>query len=81
MITSIEESLTKLTTKCSEELEKGTHPFFTRQLLSFFSDQDLKNLLPVIQEEISERDLSDIFDTFEKKEHEQALRSSDGKLI
>ena len=55
MITSTEESLAKLTAKCSEELEKGTHPFFTQQLLSFFSDQDLKNLLPAIQKELQER--------------------------
>ena len=55
MITSTEESLAKLTAKCSEELEKGTHPFFKQQLLSFFSDKDLKNNLPAIKKELQER--------------------------
>ena len=49
--------------------------------LALLSSEELKALIPYIQEMVSDREVSDMFSEFEKREHEQALRNSDGKLI
>ena len=49
--------------------------------LALLSSEELLALVPYIQELVSERAVKDMFDEFEMREHEQALRTSDGKLI
>ena len=49
--------------------------------LALLSSEELLALVPYIQEIVSERAVQDMFDEFEMREHEQALRTSDGKLI
>ncbi len=49
--------------------------------LALLSSEELLALVPYIQEIVSNRAVQDMFDEFEMREHEQALRTSDGKLI
>lgn len=49
--------------------------------LALLSSEELKALIPYIQEIVSNREISDMFSEFEIREHEQALRNSDGKII
>ena len=78
-VQKLRDLLTKYTARTAVGLEKQR--LFTRDMLGFFSDQDLKHLEELISKERAERKMEDELDKFEMREHEHALRNSDGRMI
>ena len=57
------------------------HEWLIRDLLAFFSDMELEHLEDLINKERVRRKMDAELDEFEMREHEHALRNSDGRMI
>ena len=75
----LREHVTKHVCRLALGLEKDS--LFTKDLLAFFSDQELKHLENLINNERVQRKLDAELHEFEMREHEHALRNSNGRMI
>lgn len=78
-VQELRELVTKYTSRTAVGLEKQR--LFTRDMLAFFSDQELEHLEDLINKERVQRKMDAELDEFEMREHKHALRNSDGRII
>jgi len=78
-VQELRELVTKYTSRTAVGLEKQR--LFTRDMLAFFSDQELEHLEDLINKERVQRKMDAELDEFEMREHEHAQRNSDGRII